>query len=183
MQVILTVGALKPRKGIDIIIKSLPLILKEAPEVELVIVGEGEQSTYWNLAKDLAVADRITIKTNLPNEELKNLFRKCSVFALTPRYIDHQFEGYGLVYLEAGLYKKPVVGSRSGGVPDAVIDGETGLLIQENDPPATAAAIVKILKDPELAKKLGEGGYRLARERNWDDYIEKVIKIYEAATK
>ena len=115
---------------------------------------------------------------NLPARQLAALFANCAVFALTPRYLNHEFEGYGLVYLEAGLYKKPVVGSLSGGVPEAVIDGETGLLVPENDHRAAAVAIIKILKNSELAERLGEGGYRLAKERNWDSYIDKVIKIY-----
>ena len=116
---------------------------------------------------------------NLPAGKLAALFASCDVFALTPRYVNHEFEGYGLVYLEAGLYKKPVVGSFSGGVPEAVIDGETGMIVPENNSQATAEAIIRILKNSDLAKRLGEAGYRLAKERNWDRYIDKIINIYQ----
>jgi len=177
---ILTVG-LSQRKGTDVLIKALPAIVAELPEACLVIVGSGPRlaSSFIDLAKSLNVFEKTTFLHDLSKEELAELYQNCDVFVMTPRYIDDTFEGYGLVYLEAGSYKKPVVGSLSGGVPEAVIDGQTGLLVPENDPQATAEAIIKILKNPELAKKLGDNGYRLAQERNWEDYIEKIIKIYK----
>ena len=178
--IILSVG-LSQRKGTDVLIKALPLVLKEAPEARLVIVGSGPRpaGVFIDLAKSLGVLEKIEFLHNISNEQLTKLYQQCAVFALTSRYTDNVFEGYGLVFFEAGLYKKPVVGSRSGGIPEAVIDGQTGLLVPENNPQATAQAIIKILKDKELAQRLGENNYRLAKERNWDNYIKEVIKIYE----
>ena len=166
---ILSVGPLKSRKGMDVLIKALPLIKKEIPDIYLLIVGEGDYITK----------DNLIIFDKLSYGQLAFLFNKCDVFALTPRYVNHQFEGYGLVYLEAGLYRKPVVGSFSGGVPEAVIDGQTGILVPENDVEATAAAIIKILQNKSLADCLGENNFKLSQERNWDDYINKVIKLYQ----
>ena len=182
-KVILSVGPLKSRKGMDILIKALPEIVNKISETQLIIVGNGDKEKYYQLAESLGVRKNLLILQNTPAEELIYLFKRSNVFALTSRYINHNFEGYGLVYLEAGLYKKPVVAADSGGVSDAVHHQETGLLVPENNIEATADALIKILSNEELAQKLGEGNYRLAKERNWDDYIDQIIKIYRLITK
>ena len=178
IQMILSVGPLKTRKGMDILIKSFSKVIKIIKTGYLVIVGSGETRQYMDLAKLLGISNYLRIINNISSEQLSSLFYRCDLFALTPRYINHEFEGYGLVYLEAGLYKKPVVGSLSGGVPEAVINNETGILVPEKDERATAEAIIKILKDRQLAERLGNNGFKLAVERNWDDYIKKIINIY-----
>lgn len=182
-KVILSIGPLKSRKGGDILIQALPEIVNKIPEAQLVIVGNGDKDKYYQLAESLGVRKNLLILQNIPAGELIYLLKRCSVFALTSRYVNHNFEGYGLVYLEAGLYKKPVVAADSGGVSDAVHHQETGLLVPEDNIEATADALVKILSNEELAQKLGEGNYRLAKERNWDDYIDQVIKIYRSVAK
>jgi len=177
-RVILSVGPHKPRKGLDVLIRALPLVVEKVPNAHLVIVGGGDPEHNLSFLPD-GLRGNVHLLKDLPPDELASLFASCDLFVLTPRYCDHAFEGYGLVYLEAGLYKKPVVGSLSGGVPETVQHGKTGLLVPENDPTATAAAIVKILKDGELAEQLGWNNYCLARERNWENYTTKLIKVYE----
>ncbi len=179
--IILSIGPLKARKGMDILIKALSEIIKIIPNVQLVIVASyGNIQSFNKLAVSLGVKNNLHILQDVNNNLLSSLLENCDVFAMTPRYINHEFEGYGLVYLEAGLHKKPVVGTFSGGVPEAVINNKTGILVPENDINATAEAIIKILKDKSLAENLGNNGYELAKERNWDDYINKIIKIYES---
>jgi len=79
-------------------------------------------------------------------------------------------EGFGLVYLEANACGKPVIGGRSGGVPDAVLDGVTGLLVEPTDTDDIAAAIIKLLADRDYARRLGENGRRRVEiEMNWDN--------------
>jgi len=182
-KVILSVGPLKNRKGMDILIKALPVVREKIPEAYLVIVGGGDKEEYYSLLDSERDRSRLLILPPVSSEDLSQLFRRCNVFALTSRYINHNFEGYGLVYLEAGLYKKPVVAADSGGVSDAVHHQETGLLVPENNAEVTADALIQILSDDKLAQKLGEGNYRLAKERNWEDYIDQVIKIYRSVAK
>ncbi len=178
-KIILSVGPLKPRKGHEILIKAFNEVNRIIADSCLIIIGSGDNNFYKNLIDN----DKKHLVFFIPqasSEELAFCFQHCSVFAMLPKYIDHEFEGYGLVYLEAGLYKKPVVGTFSGGVPEAVINGKTGILVSENDEKSTATAIIKILQNKYLAESLGNNGYKLARQRNWDDYINKIIKIYES---
>ena len=183
-KIILTVGALRPRKGIDILVKALAIVKATVPEAFLLIVGNGNQLDYLNsLAQSLKITDSIKIISRCSGEELVSFLKNCWTFALTPRYINDEFEGYGLVFLEAGLFRKPVVAADSGGVTDAVIHEKTGLVVPEDDVNVTAEALIKILQDEDLAKKLGEGGLELARERNWDNYINQIIEIYKNAAK
>ncbi len=179
-KIILSVSALKLRKGVDILMTAFAIALKQDPNLFLVIVGKGNTAKYINLSKALKIYDSLKILNGISPKQLSALFVKCSLFIMTPIFTNYEFEGYGLVYLEAGLYKKPVIGSMSGGVPEAVINNETGILVPENDPEATAKAIINILKNKSLAEKLGDNGYKLAKQRNWVDYINKVIKIYES---
>ena len=179
-KVILSIGPLKSRKGMDILIKALPNVIKKIPNIYLIIVGNGDRDKYYKLLNPIQYKKNLLILPETSSQNLDYLFKRCNVFALTSRYINHNFEGYGLVYLEAGLYKKPVVAADSGGVSDAVHHQKTGLLVPENNIEATADALIKILSNEELAQKLGEGNYRLAKERNWDDYIDQIIKIYRS---
>ena len=85
-------------------------------------------------------------------------------------------EGFGIVFLEAGTLSKPVVGGRAGGIPDAVEDGVSGLLVDPEDPGEIAEAITRILTDPELAARLGGQGRTRVEERfTWDAVIERII--------
>jgi phosphatidylinositol alpha-1,6-mannosyltransferase len=85
-------------------------------------------------------------------------------------------EGFGLVFLEANACGRPVVGARAGGVTDAIRDGETGLLVPPGDPPALAAALVRLLADPGLAARLGQQGRAyVEREGNWDRVAERLL--------
>ncbi len=176
---ILSVGPLKERKGMDVLIRAMPGVLHAVPGAYLAIVAAyGDEAPYRALASAYGVSGRVLFLKGVTDGELDSLFGRSSVFAMTPRYVRGEFEGYGLVYVEAGWHKKPVVASRSGGIPDAVIDGKTGLLVAENDSAATAAAIVSLLTDGVFAARLGYGGYCLARARSVAAYAEALAGSY-----
>jgi len=89
-------------------------------------------------------------------------------------------EGFGLVYLEANSCAKPVIGSRIGGVPDAIIGGETGLLVSPGNVQQTARAVMRLLKDENLRRKLDrQGRERVLKELDWDRVATQVLQIYE----
>lgn len=180
-RIILSVGPLKERKGMDVLVNAMPHILASVPDARLVIAAAyGNEASCRALAEKAGVAEYVHFVRNPSTEELSALFSHAEVFAMTPRYIKDEFEGYGLVYVEAGWRGLPVVASRSGGVPEAVIHGQTGLLVAENDPVATAAALVRILTDGALAKRLGDGGYTRAAARTPAHYAEELLRLYEA---
>ena len=96
----------------------------------------------------------------LPWREVERLYQACDVFVMPSRQEGTDVEGLGMVYLEAGLRGKPVIGGRSGGIPDAVRDGETGFLVDPSDPEDLARALGRLLSDEGLRRRMGENGRR-----------------------
>lgn len=180
-KIILSVGALKPRKGYDIMINAFKIVKDHVPNVKYLIIGDGHwKNELYKLVKELKLEKDIYFLGAKNGDELVKYYHLCDIYAHTPVNVNDMFEGFGIVYLEAGACGKPVVASNSGGVPDAVADGVTGLLVYERDVKATAETLIKVLIDEELARNLGENGKRRAKELSWDNYVKKrILKIYE----
>lgn len=166
---LLSVGRLVARKGFAGAIEALALLRERGRDVSLAIVGDGpERGRLEDLAKAKGVADRVTFTGKVPDEDLPALYALCDAFVMAPRSVGADVEGFGIVYLEANLMAKPVIGSRAGGVPDAVVDGKTGLLVDPGDPEAIAKAVVSLMDDPALWERLGhDGRTRVIEEFNW----------------
>lgn len=183
-KIILTVGVLKPRKGHDVVIKALALLKKERDDFVYIIVGsfgEGRDKYYeelTSLVSENNLKDNVVFVGEVPERDLLQHFHACDIYIHTPRVIHMNFEGFGMVYLEAGACKKPVIAADSGGVRDAVVENETGLMVPENDPEKTAEALKKLLDNPELAAKLGKAGYDYAKAHDWDTMGERYIGLY-----
>jgi phosphatidylinositol alpha-1,6-mannosyltransferase len=172
---VLSVGAAKRRKGIDVLLDAFGRVRRRYPDVQLAVAG-------WPGAyADLPTDDHIRFLGHVNDEDLVDLYRTCDVFALLPRFDSGYFEGFGLVYLEAGACGKPVVATRSGGVAQAVLDGETGLLVPEDDAAAAASAIGRLLDDADLRLRLGARGRLWAESHDWPGYVDRILDIYRAA--
>ena len=104
---------------------------------------------------------------NIPDEELSDLYDGADIFAMTSINLEHSVEGFGLVYLEAAAHGLPVVAHEVGGVPEAVIDGVTGLLVPPNRPIQLAAAFEKLIHDAALRRRLGAAGREWATRNCW----------------
>jgi phosphatidylinositol alpha-1,6-mannosyltransferase len=181
VKTILCVAALKTRKGIDNLLKAFAMILREKPATRLVIVGSGNKDRYARIATALGVVEHINFLGNIEDHKLAWLYKTCDIFVLLPREDDYgHFEGFALVYLEANAYGKPVVGTWSGGVPDAVRNAVTGLLVPPDDPNGAAQAILKLLCDENLRRAMGEAGRRWAQEHDWCCVIEDYLRVYAA---
>ncbi len=162
--VIISVGNLVERKGHDQVIRALPGIAEAVPGVAYLIVGDGiHRPALESLVDAIGVRDRVIFTGRADRGALPGLIGLADVFAMPSRArIDQcDVEGFGLVFLEAAACGKPVVGGRSGGIPDALIDGQTGILVNPEDRAELAAALTRILTDPALAASLG------ARGRDW----------------
>jgi phosphatidyl-myo-inositol dimannoside synthase len=168
--VLLTVGRLQQRKGQDMVIKALPSIQREIPNVKYVIVGIGEElANLKRLAFDVGVPDKVIFTECVSNEELASYYAACDVFIMPNRQIGADIEGFGMVYLEAGAAGKPVIGGRSGGTDDAIIEGLTGLRVDGNSVADIATAVISLLSDPKKAKAMGENGrLRVENEFTWE---------------
>ncbi len=172
-RVILTIGRLVERKGQDKLIEALPAIRQKVPNAVYVIVGDGpDQGRLSTLAKEQGCA---IVFTGAVSEEQRNAwFSLCEVFAMPSRPLAGDIEGFGMVYLEAAAFAKPVVAGNSGGVTEAVEDGVTGLCVDGSSATEIAAAVAKLLKEPTFAKHLGEEGKRRIETKwNWEEMLNR----------
>lgn len=164
-QVLFCLGRLNKDKGQDVLLRALRHVLHEMPDTILLLGGDGPmREELEQLSYELCVADRTRFLGNVADRDLDALFSLCDVFVLASRCVQ-RWEGFGLVFLEANLFGKPVVGGAVGGVPEAIEEGVSGLLVDPTDEHSVAAALVKLLKDPDLRVRLGEQGRQRVLER------------------
>jgi len=177
-KIIFSVSRLVKRKNFGIVIESMIEILKEIPNAVYVIGGKGPMKEQWvKLAMDLRVADRVIFVGYIPDEDLPKFYAMSDVFVLPniESTEEGDVEGFGIAFLEANACGIPVIGGRSGGVEDAIVDGKTGFLINPYDKKEIQAAIINILKHPTLAQSLGEHGRRRVVEQlSWKKVIKKM---------
>jgi phosphatidylinositol alpha-1,6-mannosyltransferase len=178
-KIILTVSRLMERKGHDRVIEALPKVLERVPNAIYVIVGSGPEGEKLKiLSSKLQVENSILFTGEISEEKKAAFYQLCDVFIMTPRQIGSDVEGFGTVYLEANQFGKPVVAGRSGGVGEAVVDGVTGIIMDPENVNQIAEAVIKLLTDEPLAKKLGEQGQeRVEKEFRWEIQAEKLKKI------
>jgi glycosyltransferase involved in cell wall biosynthesis len=113
------------------------------------------------------------------DKELSRCYREATIFVLTPQEEKLNFEGFGLVYLEAGAYGLPVVGTRTGGVPDAIRDGETGILVEPGDVDGISAAILRLLTNPQELKRMGGANRTWSETLTWQRYADAHLQAYQ----
>ena len=167
---ILTVARLDWHKGFDTVIRALPAVRAVHPGTRYAIAGVGACRAYLErLVAELRLSDAVRFLGLVPDADLPALYNAADVFALVSRRHDLLVEGFGIAVLEASSSGLPVLAGREAGLPDAVRDGETGLLVDPYDPRATAAGLIRLLGDPALRRRFGTAG-RQAVERyfNWD---------------
>ncbi|MCL4267172.1 MAG: glycosyltransferase family 4 protein [Anaerolineae bacterium] len=160
---ILTVSRLIERKGHDMIVQALPFILQKVPDAHYLIVGSGpNEAELKRLVSDLRMENHVTFAGFVAQTELGAYFSACDVFTMISREIPEKgdVEGFGIVYLQASMFGKPIVAGRSGGVPEAVLDHETGLLVDPSDVKAITEALIRLLLDTDLAYSLGSEAKR-----------------------
>jgi glycosyltransferase involved in cell wall biosynthesis len=162
---ILSVGSLVRRKGFDRIIDQIPKLTANGIDIYYIICGGGSmESELRNQVARLGIEDRVSFAGSVSDQDLAGFYTACDIFALTG-FFDVEaksIEGFGIVYVEAGLFKKPVIASRTGGVEDAVGDEETGILVDPSVPEEIYAALSRLARDAHLRAKLGEAGYQRA---------------------
>ena len=162
-RVLLTVGQLSERKAQDVVIRALPAILTKHPDVIYVLVGLPTRAQELErLAQDLGVREHVLITGTVPVDELVLYYNLADLFVLVSRRTEEgNVEGYGIVVSEAALCGVPAVVSSGCGLEEAVLGGRTALLVEPDDPRATAAAILSLLSDDSARREMGAA----ARER------------------
>lgn len=173
---ILFVGRVTPQKGLEYLIRALPKV--KAP-CTLVVAGDGYQlPALRRLAARLGMADRISFRGALDRAAVHELYARAAVLAVPSVWP----EPYGMVGPEAMSYGVPVVGFRVGGIPDWLVDGETGFLVDPRDVTGLARSIDALLRDPALAQRLGARGREVAEERfTFDRHVDELLQVFRAA--
>ncbi len=175
---ILTIARIEERyKGHDTMVRALALVLAKVPDAQWVVIGDGSlRPGLEQLARSYGVAGSIRFLGAVSDDQRNAWLARAHVLAMPSRLPAGAFagEGFGIVYLEAAAYGKPVVAGNVGGAVDAVVDGETGLLVDPLDPLAVAGAITTLLQDEVLARRLGAAGQARAQRYAWPRVVERV---------
>jgi phosphatidylinositol alpha-1,6-mannosyltransferase len=171
-RVMISVGRLVHRKGQDRLIDALPKVIDAIPEAHLLLVGEGPyREKLERRAERLGVRKSVTFVGRVQLDQLPIFLSLAELFAMPSRdrLGGFEVEGLGIVYLEASSCALPVIVGRSGGAPDALLHGETGLLVDGKDVQEVAAACIELLSDPVRASEMGAKGRAwTATQWNWD---------------
>jgi len=177
---ILSVGALKKRKGLDYSVQALAEIAQHFPDLKYVIVGDGpEKENLQLLITNYQLQKRVIFLKNLSEQELVALYKNAELFILLPQDDHKDIEGFGLVFLEAAAAGLPVVATKDSSAEDAILDGKNGFLVPAKDSQKIAEALSKILSDPQLKKELSENSLEFAKSMNWEKVAKQYLNIYE----
>lgn len=181
--VIATVARFVKRKGVDMVMRALPEVRREIPEIRYVVIGQGPAEGYLKgLSVSLGIAEQVLMLSGLDTRTKDAWLAACDAFVMPVRDIAGDYEGFGIVYLEANSFAKPVIAGLSGGVGDAVVDGVNGLRVDENDPSAIAAAIIRLYREQSLREQLGRQGCERARLFAWKLQVQKIFAILTSQT-
>jgi len=177
--VVLYTGRIELNKGSLELLQSVNRVAASFPDVEYVIAGGRHNSIDdQTLERALTVAntrEHVCLLGHVPWHQLAKCYRQATVFVMPSRY-----ETFGISVIEAMAFGVPVIAANVGGLPEIVEDGVTGILVPPQDPEALAEAVIHLLRDPELRRRLG----RAARDRVLSEYriervVEQTLKVYE----
>jgi glycosyltransferase involved in cell wall biosynthesis len=176
-KIVLFVGRLYHRKGLETLLHSIPPVLQEFGDVKFAISGTGfkkKEQNLRDLAKELDIEDTVTFLGYVPDEKLPELYSASDIFVLPAIY-----ENFPFAILEAQATALPVISTKVGGIPEFLADNENGFLIDPGDPEQLTQRILALLQDPKLAKEMGRRGRKLIEEKfSWRLITIQVIDLY-----
>ncbi|HDL77429.1 MAG TPA: glycosyltransferase family 1 protein, partial [Lentisphaerae bacterium] len=179
-RVLLSTGRLVRRKGfIELVRDVMPRVVERYPDALLLIVGSDPTSSLIHherlseeltrIIRDRSLESHVRLLGRISSDDLLALMRRSELFLLLGREVPGDLEGFGIVFLEAAVAGVPSISTRVGGIPDAVVHGVTGWLVDPQDINGFSVAVCRLLSDDEERKRLGEAARKRARERfNWD---------------
>jgi phosphatidylinositol alpha-1,6-mannosyltransferase len=183
--VILSVGALKARKGYDVSVRAVARLRARFPDLRYYIVGDDADRKYVDRLRasidSLGMRRQAIITGSVSDARLRAFYQQADLFLLTPINVGQSFEGFGIAYLEANAYGKPVVGSAGCGAEEAVENEVNGLLAPQHDEQAVAECAARILGDTNLAGRLGAAGRARAEAQTWTSVARQYLELYQDA--
>ncbi len=181
--VAITVARLVPHKGQDVALRAFAAVVREHPTLRYLMVGEGPNEPVLRLlASELGIADRVAFAGSLGDDDVAEAYATADVYLGLSRQDGVDVEGFGISFSEAAASALPVIAGDSGGVRSAVRDGETGIVVAPHDVDAVAAALRKLLADPDRRRALGRAGRRAVETHfNWDRVARDTAAFAERA--
>lgn len=180
-KILLFLGYLAPYKGPDVLVKAMTKIIKNVPEVELVFAGKGVMRDELEmLSKDLGIKKNVRFAGFVDDDSKAWYYKAADIFCLPSMM---STECYPLTILEAIACGIPIVASKIGGIPDAVKDGENGLLVPPKDSEVLADAIIYLLENEDIREKMGKKGAEEIHDYSWAGIAEETEKVYEKVLK
>jgi phosphatidyl-myo-inositol dimannoside synthase len=176
---LLTVARLSQHKGVDIGIRVLAMLRERFPDLGYLVVGCGsERASLESLTRELGIANRIRFLGAVPDSELPAVYNLGEIYIGLSRIMPDRVEGFGISLSEAAASGLPAVASRTGGIPDAVHDGQTGLLVDPNNLEEVCQAVRTMLDNPDRARQMGCAGRRAVETYyNWDRVAGDLLRI------
>lgn len=183
-RIILSVGRLVKRKGVDTVIEALPKLYEQFKDIMYVVVGNGpELNSLGKRVAELNLQNIVRFVGEVSNEDLIKFYSVAEMFVMPSRKIGSDVEGFGIVYLEANLFGLPVIGGNSGGVPEAILHERTGLLVDPENAEQIYSGIRDLLSNKDWAQTLGENGrIRAENDFQWRKETEKLRRYFGGHT-
>jgi phosphatidylinositol alpha-1,6-mannosyltransferase len=181
---VVCVSRLVPRKGQDVLIEAMTTIQRQLPEACLLLVGDGPERASLERAASTAAPGAVVLAGEVADDDLPAFYAAADVFAMPcrSRFGGLEVEGLGIVFLEAAACGRPTVAGRSGGAPEAILDQQTGLLVEGAEPKAVALAIMRLLENREIAAAMGAAGRaRVEAEFTWERSADELARVLARA--
>jgi phosphatidylinositol alpha-1,6-mannosyltransferase len=167
-------------KGHDVVLRALPSVIGKVPNLTYIIVGDGDdRPRLEGLARELGVADYVVFTGEIDDPELVALYKRSELFVLPARTVvtpaNPKGEGFGIVFLEAMAFGKPVIGPRYGAPAELIKNGHNGLQVDPEDATAVAEALLELLANPDAARAMGKTGRDYVRAHySYDSFRERL---------
>jgi len=192
-RVLLSVGRLVKRKGLlEFVDRVMPGLVRRIPDSLLLVVGEdageslvhreGMRARIEQAVRERELEQHVRLLGRLPDASIQALYRRADLFVMPGLEVRDDIEGFGIVVLEAALAGVPTLGTRTGGISEAIVHGETGWLVPPGDPAALEEAAARLLEDAALRRRLGEAARRRARdEYSWEAVAARHLALFRDA--
>lgn len=178
-KILLTVARIVRRKGHELVLQILPQLIKNFPDLKYIIVGTGPyESTLRNIVQKNNLDDYVDFIGAIDQNLLPSYYTNADIFVMPNQELGADIEGFGITFLEANLFKKPVIGGNNGGAVEAILHGKTGYLIRDNSQKELYTYINDLFNDSALRQQIGEQGYKRVLEKfTWEIQTSKLKNI------
>lgn len=181
---LLSVGDLKRRKGYEVMLPIISVVMKENKLVNYVIVADTKKnpegkSKLDEIISELGISGRVIVLSNLPREDLRSVYQHALLYITLPQNVGGDIEGFGMSILQAASAGVPAIVGEGSGANDAVIDAKSGFLVSSNDSKDMLKKINNLLSDENLLRELSQGAMEFSAQMSWRDQSKKYVDIYK----